>query len=125
MSSGGRKVLDEDMLVSLELEYDGQAFDGYSKMMPKYIDLTFADQFNVLPDRLMGRIYMKDLQGFQVTKGLSKIALPAYLQVRNFEHYVIRVFTPQDTFGIRTHADARTVQQNLEQGIITNIQPPI
>lgn len=123
MTSSGMLLKDEEVLVSLELEYDGQAFDGYSKMMPKYMDLTYIDQNHLLPDYNIARVYMKDLQGFKVTKGLSKIALPAYLQGRDFEHYVIRVYTPQDTFGIRTHADARTVQQNLEQGIITDIHP--
>jgi hypothetical protein len=122
-ASGGRVVTMEDMLMTLELEYDGMAYPGYSKMTPRHLDLTFADTQLLLPDRNMGRIYMKDLVGFKVPKGKSMLPLPQYLESRHFEHYVIRVYSPQDTFGIRTHADARSVQQKLDQGQITDLLP--
>jgi hypothetical protein len=118
-----RPVQSEDMLITLELEYDAEAYDGYSKMHAKFIDLAWADPANNYPDRIMCRIEMKDLQRFEVPVGTNRLPLPSYLDRRQFEHYVIRVYSPQDTFGIRTHADAQTVQQQLLQGHIDDINP--
>ncbi len=123
VEEAGTPVTVDEMLVSLELEYDGQAFEGYSKMSCKFIDLTFVDKANILPDRNMARIYVRDLQGFKVTRGGANLAMPTYLDSRHFEHYVIRVYAPQDTFGIRTHAEARTIQEKLDQGILQDLNP--
>lgn len=115
----------EDLNLSFEMSFEGEAFDGYSKMTPEYIDITYVDHANEHPDQILGRVYMKDLNNIYVSKGESKLPLPNYLETRDFEHYVIRVYTPQDSFGIRTHADARTVQQKLEQGMLENLNPNI
>jgi hypothetical protein len=118
-----RPVQAEDMLITLELEYDAEAFKGFSKMNAKFIDLTWADAGKKYPDKNMGRIEIQELERFEVTVGNVKLPLPAYLNRRQFEHYVIRVYAPQDTFGIRTHADALTVQQLLLQGHLDDINP--
>lgn len=123
MVGSGQPVSDENFLVGFELEYDGQAFDGYSKLKLRHIDLTWVDPGNVFPDFNLCRVAASDLQQFKVQKGRGKVPMDKYLEDRQFEHYVIRVYAPQDTFGIRTHADARTVQQKLDQGILDDINP--
>lgn len=118
-----RPIANGELEASFEMEFEGEAFEGYSKMKPTFIDLTFVDSQGEFPDKIMGRVWMKDLVEYKVKKGNSQLTLPQYLENGDFEHYVIGVTSVQDTFRIRTHADARTVQQKLDQGQLENLNP--
>lgn len=115
MESAWRPIKDGELVTGFELECDLEAYDGYVKVKPKHMDLIWTDSGNTYPDRRMCRLQMADLKNYPVRKGASTMSLPDYLADQAYEHYVIRVYA-SDTFGIRSFADARTVQQQLEQG---------
>lgn len=115
MESAWRPIKDGEFVTGFEMECDLEAYDGYVKVKPKLIDLIWTDSGNTYPDRRMCSLRMADLKDYPVRKGASTISLPDYLSDQSYEHYVIRVYAA-DTFGIRNYADARTVQQQLEQG---------
>ncbi|MFN8397386.1 MAG: hypothetical protein U0176_22375 [Bacteroidia bacterium] len=115
IESTWRPVSDQEMLTSFEMNFDLEAYDGYIKMKPTCLDVTFVDSKQMYPDYIVCSLKMSDLKDYPVRHGAGTMPLPDYLAEHAFEHYVIRVFAA-DTFGIRTFADSRTVQQQLEQG---------
>jgi hypothetical protein len=115
IESTWRPMSDEELLTGFEMDYNLEAYDGYIKMKPKSLDITFVDSQQIYPDYIICSLKMSDLKDYPVRHGAGTMSLPDYLAEHAFEHYVIRVYAA-DTFGIRTFADSRTVQQQLEQG---------
>jgi hypothetical protein len=118
-------VQTSELLTGFEMEFDGIAKNGRSTLVPKNVFITYIDKDLVFPDKLMGKVEAKDLAGIKVAVGKSSISLPEYLARLQYERYLIHFTSDKEDFGIRTFADARTVMQKVESGIVENIAPPI
>lgn len=125
MASKSDAVETSELLTGLEMDFDGLASNGHTTLKPKFIYITFIDKDTLLPDMLMCKIKAEDLMDTPVKVGQSTMPLPQYLARLQYERYLIHFTSEDEEFGIRTFADARTVMQKVESGIVDNIAPPL
>lgn len=119
--NGGSKLAAADMNVSVEVSYGGVVADGHSRLVPQYMDVIWVDPAAVYPDRVMARIFMRDLGGFSVHRGETAMGLVQYLEAMDYERYVTRLSAAASTKYVGSFAASRDVQQRIDQGQIAEI----
>lgn len=100
----------------VEVIMDGVAGEKKSELTPAWLRLVWVDVNKVFPDKNFVQLKIEDLKNYTVDSESRTRPLATYLAQRSYEYYPINVIANGKQRGIRTHLDAKVIDDLIDAG---------